>query len=135
MADQPNPTPTPTPPPAPTPGSPAPDPALAGAAPPGGDAPHPRGEPRRDARGNLTRAGMEQVIREGGSVLHNGRVIGRVEALPSDADLAVGDEQATTAALDGLRAQREQLDAQERKLLAAKGAAAPKPAASPAPRR
>lgn len=77
-------------------------------------------QPARDAKGNLTRAGMEQVIREGGSVLHKGQLHARVETLPSEAELAEGDEQATTQVLDGIRRQREQLDQQERKLLASK---------------
>jgi hypothetical protein len=77
-----------------------------------------------DPQGNLTRAGMEQVLREGGSVLHKGQVIGRAEALPTEADLAAGDEQATAKALEGLKAQRDALDAQEKKLLASRGESA-----------
>jgi hypothetical protein len=73
--------------------------------------------------GKLTRQGMESVIASGGSVMHGGKVITRIEHLPDEADLAQGDEQATQQALDGLAAQRAQLDAQEQKLLASRGRA------------
>lgn len=72
-----------------------------------------------DANGKLTRAGAEQAIREGGTVTLNGRMYGKIETLPPETEFAVGDEQATTKALEGLKAQREALDAQEKKLLAA----------------
>jgi hypothetical protein len=90
------------------------------AQPPASQPPPPTG-PAYDGKRNLTRAGMEQVHREGGSVLYKGTIIPPGAPLPSEAELAVGDETATAAALEGLRAQREQLDRQERALLAAKG--------------
>jgi hypothetical protein len=82
---------------------------------------NPHDEPERDSAGNLTRAGMEAVLRGGGTVLHKGRVIGRVEALPSAADLAAGDAEATRKALEGLATQRAALDEQEKKLHAENG--------------
>lgn len=45
----------------------------------------------RDASGNLTRAGMEHVIATGGSVMHNGTLLERVDDLPAEEDLAAGD--------------------------------------------
>ena len=75
----------------------------------------------RDAQGGLTRAGMEQVLREGGSVLHKGQVITTAAGLPSEADLAAGDEDATRRALEGLEAQEKSLQEQRKKLLAAHG--------------
>lgn len=66
----------------------------------------------------LSRADMEEVIRSGGSVLHKGQHLTRLEHLPSEADLADGDSAATQAALDGLAVQRAALDEQERRLLA-----------------
>jgi hypothetical protein len=65
----------------------------------------------------LTRRGMEQVIAENGSVLYKGRVLTRVEHLPSEAELSTGDpERAATvrAALDrqiaALQADRASLE-------------------------
>lgn len=64
----------------------------------------------------LSRNEMEQVIRGGGSVLHGGRIISRVQDLPNDADLAQGNpeqEQQLATALDiqiaALTQQRDRL--------------------------
>lgn len=73
-----------------------------------------------DKQGKMTRAGMEQVIRDGGSVLHGGKLHTRLDTLPTAADLAAGDEQATAEALAGIEAQQKSLDAQRQKLLAAR---------------
>jgi hypothetical protein len=66
---------------------------------------------------SLSRADMERVIKDGGSVLHRGILHTRVETLPTEADLAEGDparEQAAREALDAqiaaLTAQRSRLD-------------------------
>lgn len=64
----------------------------------------------------LTRAEMEQVIREGGSVLHGGRLISQVEQLPSAADLAQGDPVAESAVANALQEQIANLQAQLNKL-------------------
>jgi hypothetical protein len=69
-----------------------------------------------DQNHKLTRAGMEQIIKGGGTVLHKGAIIGRVEALPSEADLAAGDEDAERRALAGLEEQQRALDAQRDRL-------------------
>lgn len=60
----------------------------------------------------LTRFEMETVIRGGGSVSHNGRIITRVEDLPSAASLAVGDPIAEATAREDLQRQIEALSAQ-----------------------
>lgn len=73
----------------------------------------------------LTREDMEQVIRGGGSILHKGQHLTRIEHLPTEADLAEGDAAASQAALDGITAQRVALDEQERKLLASLNKGAP----------
>lgn len=70
--------------------------------------------------GKLTRAGMEHVIRSGGSVVHEGKVYSKMEHLPSEADLAKGDADAEAAALENINRQRAQLDAQEAQLKASK---------------
>lgn len=66
---------------------------------------------------------MRRIIREGGSVLHEGKVIDRLEHLPSEAETAAGDEAKLTAALQRiddetnvLKEKRQQLLAEFRKL-------------------
>lgn len=73
-----------------------------------------------DKNGKMTRAGMEETIKAGGSVLHGGKLYTRVETLPTAADLAAGDEQATAEALAGLDAQQRSLEEQRTRLLAAR---------------
>jgi len=65
----------------------------------------------------LSRAEMEQIIIQGGSVSIDGRVISRVQDLPSAADLASGDpkaEQTTLKDIDrqilALQKQRKQIE-------------------------
>jgi hypothetical protein len=84
--------------------------------------------PRYDAAGKLTRYGMEQAIKEGGSVMVSAvgfggtaQIIDRLEDLPSEADLAAGDEEReaqVAAALDAqiaaLAAQKHQMQARGR---------------------
>lgn len=60
----------------------------------------------------LTRAQMEQVIRDGGSVLHSGQVITKIANLPTEAALAAGDPAAEAAAAASLQAQMAALQAQ-----------------------
>lgn len=66
--------------------------------------------------GTLSRNDMEQAIIQKGSVLYQGRIISRIQDLPTDADLAKGNpdmEAAAAAALDvqiaALTAQRARL--------------------------
>ena len=66
--------------------------------------------------GRLTRAGMEKTIRDGGSVQWNGNIVTNVGDLPTEADLAEGNEQATQVALDSLDRQQAALDAQRAQL-------------------
>lgn len=68
--------------------------------------------------GMMSRAEMEQVIRSGGSVLHQGSVITRLELLPSEADLARGNPEQEAAVAEGLRAQLAELQAQLERLQA-----------------
>lgn len=70
----------------------------------------------RDARGILTRTGMESVIKEGGSVLYKGRTIARVEDLPNETELAGGNPLALETAKRHLSQRRAALDAEEAQL-------------------
>lgn len=85
----------------------------------------PRPADERDARGRLTRAGMEAVLRRGESLLLGDRVINRVEDLPDEADLAAGDEARTARAREALLAQKEAVEKQLAKLDAPPPAAVP----------
>lgn len=69
--------------------------------------------------GKLTRKGMEAVIAEGGSVIHGGRTISNVDDLPSEAEVAEGDEAATLDALANLDRQQAAIDAQRARLTSA----------------
>ena len=60
---------------------------------------------------------MLDKIAMGEGVIHNGQIHTSASTLPTETDLAVGDAARTQAALDGIAAQRAQLDAQERQLL------------------
>lgn len=62
--------------------------------------------------GQLTRAEMERVIAEGGSVLHGGQHISQIKDLPTEADLAKGDPDKEQAAAGNLQAQIDALQAQ-----------------------
>jgi hypothetical protein len=64
----------------------------------------------------LTREQMETVIRRGGSVLHNGQTITRVQDLPSLAELAQGDPAAEAEALKALQQQMAEVQSQIAKL-------------------
>jgi hypothetical protein len=66
----------------------------------------------RDEKGALTRAGMEHAIRTGGAVMHDGDVIESVDDLPSEAELARGDERRTEQVRQSLDAQMAALAAQ-----------------------
>jgi hypothetical protein len=74
------------------------------------------GKAVRDAKGKLTRHGMEEAIRNGGSVIHNGVVVSRLDQLPSEAELAQGDTAAENAALSSLDDRQAALD-RERALI------------------
>lgn len=59
----------------------------------------------------ISRARMEKVIAEGGSVMFDdGRIVTRVSDLPSQAILAKGNAEATSAVQQQLRAERDRID-------------------------
>jgi hypothetical protein len=62
--------------------------------------------------GVLTRIEMEQVLIQKGSVLHNGRIISRMQDLPSEAELAAGNPAQEAAVAGSLQAQITALQAQ-----------------------
>jgi len=66
------------------------------------------------ANGTMSRADMEAVIKSGGSVLHKGEVYSSVDALPTEADLAVesNDDDQLQAQIDKLLEQQAKHKAQ-----------------------
>lgn len=74
--------------------------------------------PARDALGRLTRAGMEQAIRRGGSVQYQDRLVTNPGELPDEAELVKGDEAQTQALLDSYDQQIAHVQQQRAKLLA-----------------
>jgi hypothetical protein len=102
----------PKPPPQPPAAPNAPKPAanVAAVASPTADAP---ATGPQYVNGRLTRAGMEHVIRGGGSVSHNGQTLTRIDELPPEAALAAGDEQAEDQARANIDARRAALDREE----------------------
>jgi hypothetical protein len=70
----------------------------------------------RDDRGRLTRAGMEQALREGGSVMIGEVIVERVEDLPDEADLVKHDEVQRARVAASLDDQIAELQRQKAKL-------------------
>jgi hypothetical protein len=64
----------------------------------------------------LSRDQMEAVIANGGSILYGGRLITRVEHLPSEADLAAGNPDAEAKAAERLQQQMDALQKQMARL-------------------
>lgn len=64
----------------------------------------------------LSRNQMEQVIRNGGSVLVGGRIITKVEHLPTDADLAAGNPEQEQAVISDLSDRIKALEQQRNAL-------------------
>lgn len=60
----------------------------------------------------MTRDEMIAVVNRGESVLVNGRIISRIEDLPSEVDAAGRDKEKLLAAREGLIARRASLDAE-----------------------
>lgn len=81
----------------------------------------------------LTRREMEAVIRGGGSVLYNGRLISKLSDLPTAAELARGNPRAEQAAAAELQAQVADLQAQLAALQGAPPVETTPPAFTPAP--
>ncbi len=71
----------------------------------------------------LTRAEMEAVIRGGGSVIYKGRVLSKIEHLPSAVDLAAGDPAKLNATVDDLDTQIKALQEQRKTAAAAQAKA------------
>lgn len=79
----------------------------------------------------ISREKMENIIRGGGSVMFEGNIITDVKQLPTEAELAKGDESREQAAIAQLQAQKRELERQL-SLLQNKGEApATDPAATP----
>lgn len=66
--------------------------------------------------GLISRAAMEQAIKDGGSVLHGGQIHTSVASLPDDAVLAAGDPEKTGAALDDIEGEIAKLEAKKKRL-------------------
>jgi hypothetical protein len=88
--------------------------------------------PHYTREGRLTRQGMEDVIKRGGSVLLGGQLLGSVGALPSEASLVELDENSINNVEAGIAAQekalqkqRAELDRKRQALASKKGATAP----------
>lgn len=66
--------------------------------------------------GKLTRAGMEQAIKDGGSVIYRkpgdkaSKVLTSLAELPTEADLAAGDSQKESQARENLLRQKDAID-------------------------
>jgi hypothetical protein len=68
----------------------------------------------------LSRSDMEKTIKEGGSVIHKGEHITRVEDLPTDTDLAIGDESAEDTQMRRLEEQQKALEQEKTRLAKAR---------------
>lgn len=66
--------------------------------------------------GTLTHEQMREVISQGGSVMINGHIVTSHDMLPSQADLAVGDEELESAAAAAIDAQVAELLRQRAKV-------------------
>jgi hypothetical protein len=66
----------------------------------------------RDPRGRLTRQGMELAIVQKGSVMFNGKLIDKIEGLPTDADLTRQEERLAEEQRNGLLAQEAAIQGQ-----------------------
>ena len=67
-------------------------------------------KPAERVKGRLTRHGMEQALKAGGSVLHGERIITNAKDLPSEAELASGDIAAEDAARASIAERQAALD-------------------------
>jgi len=94
-------------------------------------APDVQPEPDRVRNHKLTRHGMEYELSKGRSILYKGNTLTSIHQLPSEAELAEGDEQASADALKTLDAQQKIIDGQRAKLLASHKPAEPAKDAKP----
>ena len=67
---------------------------------------------------------MEQVLRQGGTILHDGKIIGNINALPTEADLAGTDSEALRVAEGNIDNDIKRLLAEKQKVAKAKEEAA-----------
>jgi hypothetical protein len=81
-----------------------------------------------DDKGNITRAGAEQVIRGGGSVSINGKLYQTVESLPDESVFAAGNPKAEADARAKLEKQIADAQAQLQRLGPVGAVAEAKPA-------
>lgn len=65
-----------------------------------------------DDKGNITREGAEQVIREGGTVSINGKTYQTIDSLPDEASFAAGNPGAEAGVRDRLAKQIADAQAQ-----------------------
>ena len=72
----------------------------------------------------LSRKEMEQVLRQGGTILHDGKIIGNINALPTEADLAGTDTEAIKVAEENIDNDIKRLLAEKQKIAKAKEEAA-----------
>ncbi|MHC5541214.1 hypothetical protein ACYOEI_23580, partial [Singulisphaera rosea] len=79
------------------------------------------------------RSEMEEIIRSGGSIMHEGQVITRVEDLPTDADLAEGDPELEASTLEDIDSQIAKLNAQRDRLKTPVADRPPKPTSAASP--
>jgi hypothetical protein len=89
----------------------------------------------RTPDGKLTHAGMRHAIEHGGSVLHQGEVLTSLEQLPTEADLARGNDQQTQAVAQSIDQQIAALQQQRARLAlpaAGQQPAPPAPTQTPA---
>jgi outer membrane biosynthesis protein TonB len=82
---------------------------------------------------SYSRAQLEQIIKSGGSVIINGRHIDRLEDLPSESELAVGDRERAQAAIRANDDQIATLTRERQKLQAQLDAAPNQPPAPETP--
>jgi hypothetical protein len=72
--------------------------------------------PWRDDEGNLTRAGMEDIIKRGESFTHNGVVVSREDQIPTEEEVHKAIALRKDAGRNHIRAQIRQLEAQESRM-------------------
>jgi hypothetical protein len=82
------------------------------------------------AAAKKTRDQLEEIIKRGESVIHNGEIITKIEDLPTEAELVLGNPALEKVTADVLDAQIARLQAERDKLTqaAANGGKLPEPA-------
>lgn len=70
----------------------------------------------RNDDGTMTRAEMETIIRNGGSVMHHGAIIDNVDDLPDEVQLAAGDVDRLEAEAERLEREGQRMETQHRQI-------------------